>query len=144
MVEIQIFLVFSESVHLGPLDIGTITTVKKGLFHSEVEDFMWNGYQKLTTLPPGLVRDNVADALFQDQVLKALMTKSLLKERTITVSRYSPKESSKSLKTNSKIVIESRWKLLKDIYLDSQTIEMYERIAEIVKNKVNELKYHLT
>ncbi|MFQ5782001.1 MAG: hypothetical protein ACE5GR_02965 [Nitrosopumilus sp.] len=142
--KIRFFLVFPESTRLGPLDIGTITTIKKGLFHSEVEDFMWNGYQKLTTLPPGLVRDNVSDALYQDQKLKMLMTKCLLKERVITVSRYSPKDDTKTLKTNSKIVIESKWKLFKDIYLDSETIEMYERISKIVKKKVYELKYHLT
>lgn len=140
----RFFLIFPESMVLGPLDMGTITTIKKGLFHSEVEDFVWNGYQKLTTLPPGLVRDNVADALYQDQRLKILMTKCLLRERVITISRYSPSINSKAIKTNSKIVIESKWKLLKDVYLDSKTIEMYERIAEIVKNKVNELKYHLT
>ena len=53
--------------------MGTLTTIKKGLFHSEVESFVWNGYQKLTTLPPGLVRDNVADALHSDKTLHKLM-----------------------------------------------------------------------
>lgn len=141
--KLRFFLSFPQTIHLGPLNIGTITTIKKGLFHSEVEEFMWNGYQKLTTLPPGLVRDNVADALYQDQRLKTLMTKCLLKERTITVSRYASKETG-FINTSSKIVIESQWKFLKDIYIDSDTIEMYERIAKIVRNKIEELKYHLT
>ncbi len=35
---------------------------------------MWNGYPKLTTLPPGLVRDNVVEPLYQDQRLQQLMT----------------------------------------------------------------------
>jgi len=142
--KMRFFLAFPESIRIGPFDIGTITTIKKGLFHSKVESFMWNGYQKLTTLPPGLVRDNVAEPLYQDQRLKELMTKCLLKERTITVSRYSPSHESKSVKTNSKITIESKWKLQKDLFLDYDTIEMYERIAEIVKQTVNNLKYHLT
>lgn len=104
---------------------------------------MWNGYQKLTTLPPGLLRDNVGDALYQDQILKQLMTKCLIKEKVIKVSRYSPKDT-ETVITNSQIVMESQWKLLKDIYLDYETIEMYERITEIIKDKVDELRYHLT
>ncbi|KER05868.1 hypothetical protein AAA799E16_01434 [Marine Group I thaumarchaeote SCGC AAA799-E16] len=141
--KLRFFLSFPQSIQLGPLDIGTITTIKKGLLHSQVEDFVWNGYQKLTTLPPGLIRDNVADALYQDQRLRILMTKCLLKERTILVSRYSPKQTT-DIKTNSKVVIESQWKFLKDIFIDSDTLEMYEIIATIIKNKINELKYHLT
>lgn len=141
--KLRFFLSFPQAIQIGPLDIGTITTIKKGLFHSQVEEFMWNGYQKLTTLPPGLVRDNVADALYQDQKLRGLMTKCLLKERTITVSRYSPRET-RDIATNSKIVIESQWKFLKDVHIDSDTVEMYEKIADIVKNKIGELKYHLT
>ena len=141
--KLRFLLSFPQKIHPGPLDIGTITTIKKGLFHSQVEEFVWNGYQKLTTLPPGLVRDNVADALYEDQRLRSLMTKCLLKERTITVSRYAPKET-RSLNTGSKMIIESQWKILKDVYLDSDTIEMYERMAQIVKNKIDELKYHLT
>ncbi|AJM93063.1 hypothetical protein [Nitrosopumilus piranensis] len=140
--KLRFFLSLPPSIQLGPLDFGTITTIKKGLFNSKVEDFVWSGYQKLTTLPPGLVRDNVADALYQEQRLRALMIKCLLKERTIVISRYTPQE--KDVKTNSKIVIESQWKFLKDIYLDSDTIEMYRIIATVLKNKINELKYHLT
>lgn len=94
-------------------------------------------------MPPGLVRDNVADALYENQRLKSLMTKCLLKERTIIISRYAPKET-RSLNIGSKLILEFQWKILKDIYLDSDTIEMYEKIAEIIKNKVDELKYHLT
>lgn len=141
--KLRFFLSFPKTIQIGPLDIGTITTIKKGFFHSQVEEFMWNGYQKLTTLPPGLVRDNVAYALYDDQKLRVLMTKCLLKERTITVSRYAPRET-RNITTNSKVVIESQWKFLKDIYIDSDTREMYEKIADIVKNKIDELKYHLT
>lgn len=141
--KMRFFLSFPESIKIGPFDIGTITTIKKGRFHSEVESFVWNGYPKLTTLPSGLVRDNVAEPLYQDQRLRILMTKCLLKERIITVSRYSPSES-KSLKTNSKIVIESKWKLQKDLFVDNDTIEMYEKMAEITKQTINNLKYHLT
>jgi len=142
--KMRFFLTFPESIRIGPFDIGTISTIKKGLFRSEVESFMWNGYQKLTTLPPGLVRDNVAEPLYQDQRLRGLMTKCLLKERIITISRYSPSHEPKALKTNSKIVIEPKWKLQKDLFVDYDTIEMYERMAAITKQVVNNLKYHLT
>ena len=140
----RFFLVFPEPISLGPFDIGTITTVKKGLFHSVVESFMWNGYPKLTTLPPGLIRDNVVEPLEQDQMLQRLMTKCLLKERTITISRYLPHKESTRLKTNSKILIKSNWKIQKDLFVDRDTFDMYERMAEIVKKTVNNLKYHLT
>ncbi len=140
----RFFLSFPEAFRIGPFDIGTIATIKKGLFHSKVESFMWNGYQKLTTLPPGLVRDNVAEPLYEDQRLRKLMTKCLLKERIITISRYSPRHESRALKTNSKIVIESKWKLQKNLFLDYETIEMYEIMATITKQVVNNLKYHLT
>ena len=141
--KMRFFLTFSESIHIGPFDIGTISTIKKGRFHSKIESFMWNGYPKLTTLPPGLVRDNVAEPLYQDKRLRTLMMKCLLKERIITISRYSPSESN-ALKTNSKIVIESKWKHQKDLFADKDTIEMYERIAGITKQIINNLKYHLT
>ena len=141
--KLRIFLTFPEQISLGPLDFGTLTTIKKKLFHSEVESFMWNGYQRLTTLPPGLIRDSVGDALYQDQILRQLMTKCLIKEKVIKVSRYSPKDT-ETVRTNSQIVMESQWKLLKDIHLDYETIEMYERITEIIKDKVDELRYHLT
>ncbi len=142
--KIRYFLTLPESIQLGPFNMGTITTIKKGLFHSKVESFMWSGFQKLTTLPPGLVRDNVAEALYQDQKLKELMMKCLLREGTITVSRYSPTTESKYLKTNSKIVIESKWKLHKDFFIDYYTLEMYEKIAGIVKQTIDDMRYHLT
>jgi hypothetical protein len=142
--KIRFFLSFPESIKLGPFDMGTITTVRKGVFHSQVESFLWSGYQKLTTLPPGLVRDNVADALYSNQTLRQLMTKCLLKERTITVSRYSPKHHEPNTKqTNSKVVIESTWRLQKDLLMDEDTLYMYEKIAEIIKFTVDNLKYHL-
>ena len=143
--KIRFFLSFPESIKLGPFDIGTITTIKKGLLHSEVESFVWNGYQKLTTLPPGLVRDNVVDALYSDKALQKLMKKCLLKERTIFVSRYSPKthQGTYVKTTNSKIKIESQWKLQKDLFIDKYTLDMYEILAEIVKSKILSLVYHL-
>lgn len=140
----RFFLAFPESINLGPFDIGTITTIKKGLFHSEVESFMWNGYPKLTTLPPGLIRDNVVEPLDHDQLLRRLMIKCLLKERIITISRYSVHKESTRLKTNSKILIRSTWKIQKDLFVDHDTLDMYGRIAKIVKQTVNNLKYHLT
>ena len=143
--KMRFFMSFPESIKLGPFDIGTLTTIRKGLLHSEVENFVWNGYQKLTTLPPGLIRDNVADALYSDKTLQKLMKKCLLKERTITVSRYSPTihEGIKTEPTNSKIKIESQWKLQKDLFIDKDTLDMYEILAGIVKSTVNSLKYHL-
>jgi len=143
--KMRFFLSFPESIKLGPFDMGTLTTIKKGLLHSEVESFAWNGYQKLTTLPPGLVRDNVAEALYSDKILKKLMMKCLLKERTITVSRYSPTIPVEvtAKPTNSKIKIESTWKLQKDMFIDKDTLDMYEILAGIVKSTVNTLKYHL-
>jgi len=144
--KMRFFLSFPESIKLGPFDMGTLTTIKKGLLHSEVESFVWNGYQKLTTFPPGLVRDNVADALYSDKILQKLMTKCLLKERTITVSRYSPtiSEGIKVKSTNSKIKIEPHWKLQKDLFIDKNTLDMYEMLAGVVKSTINTLKYHLT
>lgn len=142
--KIRFFLSFPESIKLGPFDMGTLTTVRKGMFHSKVESFLWSGYQKLTTLPPGLVRDNVADALYSNQILQQLMIKCLLKERTITVSRYSSKHHEPNTKpTHSKVIIESTWKLQKDLFMDEDTLCMYEKIAEIVRFTVNNLKYHL-
>ena len=137
------FLTFPIDISLGPLDLGTITTIKKGLFRSEVENVVWNGYQKLTTLPPGLIRDNVVEVLDHNQELRDLMRKCLSKEKIVTISRYSPTESNE-VKTNLKIVISSKWKILKNINLDSNTLSMYEIIAQTVKEKIDELKYHLT
>lgn len=142
--KMNFFLAFSDSIKIGPFDIGTISTIKKGLFHSVIENFVWNGYPKLTTLPPGLVRDNVVESLDQNQRLRQLMSKCLLGERIITISRYEPRHESDAITTNSKIIIKSKWKLQKDLFVDHDTIEMYERMAEIVKKTVNNLKYHLT
>ena len=142
--KMNFFLAFPDAIKIGPFDIGTISTIKKGLFHSKIEDFMWNGYPKLTTLPPGLVRDNVVEPLEQNQRLRQLMTKCLLGERIITISRYESRHESGAITTNSKIVIKSKWKLQKDLFLDPETIEMYENMAKIIKKTVNTLKYHLT
>lgn len=144
--KMRFFLSFPKSIKLGPFDMGTLTTIKKGLLHSKVESFAWNGYPKLTTLPPGLIRDNVADTLYLDQKLKQLMMKCLLKEKTIGVSRYTPTMSEKvtAKSTNSKIKIESTWKLQNEMFIDKDTLDMYEMLARIVKSTINNLKYHLT
>ena len=72
------------------------------------------------------------------------MHKCLLKERTITISRYSPSHESNTIETNAKIIITSKWKFQKELFVDHNTIEMYEKMAKIVKQIVNNLKYHLT
>lgn len=143
--KMRFFLSFPETIKLGPFDIGTLTTIKKGLLHSKVESFIWNGYPKLTTLPPGMIRDDVSSALYSDQNLQQLMIKCLLREGTITISRYSPPihEKVKVKNTNSKIKIETQWKLQKDLFIDKDVLDMYERLARIVKVTVNNLKYHL-
>jgi len=140
--KLRFFLSFPSNINIGPLNMGTLTTIKKSLLKSEVEKYDWSGYKKLTTLPPGLVLDNVADFLDKDQVLCQLMTKTLLKEKVIMISRYNIPHS-KGLKTNAKIVIESSWKFQKDVFLDNDSIRMYELMAEIIKRVVNNLKYHL-
>lgn len=142
--KLRFFLSFPEFITIGPFKMGTLTTIKKKLFQSEVEDFIWSGYTKLTTLPPGLIRDDVSEALLSDQILRQLMMKCLLKERTVYVSRYSPKQKKDNqVNTHSKIVIESSWKLQKDLFFDNDTLEMYKKIAEIVKSTVYTLRYHL-
>lgn len=142
--KMRFFLSFPEPINIGPFQIGTISTIKRGLFNSKIEDYLWNGYPKLTTLPPGLVNDNVVESLDQDSTLRDLMMKCLLKERVITISRYSPRNESKALKTNSKIVIETKWKLQRELLLDKDTMNMYEKMAEITKRTINNLKYYLT
>lgn len=141
--KLRFFLSFPEFIKIGPFAMGTITTIKKKLLHSEVEDFVWSGYTKLTTLPPGLLRDDVSAAMLADHTLQQLMMKCLLKERKILVSRYSPKEDSSYVSSNSKIVIESTWKLQKDLFIDIDALEMYERISDIIKSTIYGLKYHL-
>lgn len=140
--KVRFFLAFPGNINIGPLNMGTLTTIKKGFFKSEVEQYDWSGYKKLTTLPPGLVLDNVAEFLDKDQVLGQLMTKSLLKEKVIMISKYNV-SNSKGSKTNAKIVIESSWKFQKDVFLENDSIRMYELMAEIIKRIVNNLKYHL-
>ena len=130
-------------------------------FHSKIDDFLWSGYGKLTTLPPGLVADDVIAALDGDKKLHELMMHALLKENTITVSVYKPKakvnyEISQIVKDDSywykykpkkeshaKILITSEWKVQKDLFLDSQTLEAYQRIANNIKSAVVKVKYHL-
>jgi len=140
---IRFLLSFPSFVEIGPFDMGTITTIKKKFFQSEVEDFIWSGYVKLTTLPPGMIRDDVSAALQSDKMLNKLMMQCLLKERTILISRYSPKPNTFASLTNSKIIIEPSWKLQKDLFIDLSTLDMYERMAEIIKSMVYDLRYHL-
>ena len=143
--KMRFFLSFPELIKLGPFDMGTLRSIKKGLLHSKVENFVWNGYQKLTTLPPGLVHDNVAEVFYSDKKLQQLMMKCLLKEKTITVSRYSPTFLTGTIAkpTNSKIKIESKWKLQNELFIDEDTLEMYKTLAENIKRVVIALKYHL-
>ena len=144
--KIRFFLSFPDPITIGPINIGTVATIRKGLIHSKVEEFFWNGYQKLTTLPPGLIRDNLVERLDSDQRLKQLIMKNLIKERVITIAKYVPPELAcikKAKVTNSKIMIESKWKLQKDLFFDKDTLEMYNRMGDIVKKTVYELKYHL-
>lgn len=158
--KIRYFLSFPQKTTFGPLKIGTLTKILKGRFSSKVEDFIWNGYGKLTTLPPGLIRDNVVEYLNGNK-LRELMMQSLLKEKTITLSVYTPKtkvnhEALKKISPESwsykykpkkesytKIVMTSEWKPEKLLYLNEETIETYNIIATTIKNVVDKLKYHL-
>lgn len=161
MWKLRYFLSFPSEYELGPLNFGTLTKILKGRLHSKVEDFIWSGYGKLTTLPPGMVADDVIAALNADKKLCELMMHALLKEQVVTVSVYKPKakvdyEISRIVKDDSywykykpkkeshaKIVITSEWKTQKDLFMDPQTLEAYRRIGEIVKTTVEKLKYHL-
>lgn len=160
--KLRYFISFPESTKVGPLNIGTLTKILKGRFSSKVEDFMWDGYGKLTTLPPGLIQDDIIAVLNSDKKLNDLLMKSLLKERIITVSVYAPKtkvsyEYLKIVKDDSywykykpkkeshaKILITSEWKSQKDLFVDKETLEMYQRIASNIKKMVEKLSYHLT
>ena len=97
------------------------------------------------TETPRTLKDGAGAALHLDQRLKQLMMKCLLKERTIIVSRYSPTILEKVIMkpTNSKIKIESTWKLQKDVLIDKDTLDRCETLARSVKSTVNTLKYHL-
>lgn len=141
------FLSFPNEIQIGPLDIGTVTTIKQGRFTSKVEEFFWNGYGKLTTLPPGILRDNIIEMLGADSFLNDLMLKNLIKEGTIKIKKYSSRIQTKEKQasiTNSKIVIESNWKLQKDILSERNQLEMYYNLAFIIKTAVNNLRYHLS
>jgi len=142
--KLRFFLSFPEQINIGPLKIGTISIIKKGLFNSKIEDYYWNGYPKLTTLPPGIVNDNVVESLDSDSTLRDLMIKCLINERVITISKYSSENTSNRLKTNSKIVIEAKWRIKRELRLDKDTLDMYEKMAKIIKQTINNLKYHLT
>lgn len=145
--KIRYFLSFPNEIQIGPLDIGTVTTIKHDLLKSKVEGFFWNGYGKLTTLPPGILRDNLVEMLDADGILRDLMGKNLLKERVIKIRRYTPliqsKEKHASI-TNSKIVIESGWKLQKDIMSERDNLELYFTMAFIIKTAINNLQYRLS
>jgi hypothetical protein len=160
--KIRFFLSFPPEVKIGPLNIGTLTKILKGKFHSKVEDFIWDGYGKLTTLPPGMIPDDVIAVLNADTKLKQLMMHALLKERIITVSVYTPKAKidydlaqrvtddsywykyKPKKESHAKIVITSEWKGQNDLFIDKETIEAYQRIAADIKSTVEKLRYHLT
>ena len=161
MWKLRYFLSFPSEYELGPLNFGTLTKILKGRLHSKVEDFIWSGYGKLTTLPPGMIADDVIAALTTDKKLRELMMHALLKEQVVTISVYKPKakvdyEISRIVKDDSywykykpkkeshaKIVITSEWKTQKDLFMDPQTLEAYQRIGEIIKTTVENLRYHL-
>ena len=144
--KIRYFLSFDDFLNVGPIRIGTVTTISKSLFKSKVDEFFWNGYPKLTTLPPGLIRDNLVEKLDSDQLLKRQLIANLLKERVIKISRYSPPE--KACQRNAKvskaaIVMESSWKLYNDLFAKNDTFAMYENMADVIKRAIEEVKYHL-
>ncbi len=158
--KIRYFLSFPE-LSVGPLNIGTLTKILKGKLKSKVEDFIWDGYGKLTTLPPGLIQDDVVATLNADTHLKELMMHGLLKEHVITVSVYAPRtkvnyEISQIVRDDSywykykpkkeshaKILITSEWKGQNDLFIDKETLEMYQRIAADIKGLVEKVRYHL-
>lgn len=145
--KVRYFLSFPNDIQIGPLDIGTITTIKHERLRNKVEEYFWHGYGKLTTLPPGILRDNLVEMLGADNSLNELLEKYLLKERVIKIKRYTPQiqtgDKSASI-TNSKIVIESGWKLQKDIVSERENLELYYTMAFIIKTAVNNLQYHLS
>lgn len=144
--KIRFFLTFPSTISLGPLNIGTLTKILKGRFHSKVEDYVWSGYGKLTTLPPGTVHDDVISVLNSDSKLRGLMMKSLLKEKVITISVCYPKkkiEQTGSKESSVKIMISSDWKTQKDLFIDEYVLETYERISVDLKSAIEKLKYVL-
>lgn len=144
--KIRFFLSLPLTIKIGPLNIGTISKVLKGKFHSKIEDFVWNGFGKLTTLPPGLVYDDVISALDSDSKLKGLMLKSLLKEKVITVSHYSPKKSKEQTgghQSFAKVLITSDWKSQHDLLIDNLIVSTYQQIAIDIKNSIVRLRYVL-
>jgi hypothetical protein len=159
--KIRFFLSFPSEVNIGPLNIGTLTKILKGRFHSKVEDYIWEGYGKLTTLPPGMIQDDMMAILNADAKLRELIMHALLKERVITVSVYVPKTKvnydiaqivkddsywykyKPKKESHAKIVITSEWKGQKDLFMDKETLELYQKIAAHVKETVEKLRYHL-
>ncbi len=144
--KIRFFLSLPPTIKIGPLNIGTISKVLKGKFHSKIEDFVWNGFGKLTTLPPGLVYDDVISALDSDSKLKELMMKSLLKEKIITASHYTPKKSKEQTgghQSFTKVLITSDWKPQHDLLIDNNTVSTYQQIAIDIKNAIIRLRYVL-
>ena len=159
--KLRFFISFPSEVSLGPLNIGTLTKILKGRLHSKVDDFIWDGYGKLTTLPPGMIPDDVIATLNADKRLRELMMHSLLKERVITISVYKPKTKvnydylqivkddsywykyKPKKESYARIVISSEWRGQKDIFIDKETLEMYQRIAANIRTMVEKLEYHL-
>jgi hypothetical protein len=108
-----------------------------------------------------MIPDDVIAVLNADAKLRELMMHSLLKERVISVSVYSPKakvdyEKAQIAKDDSywykykpkkeshaKLVITSEWRSEKDLFLDRESLETYQRIASNIKATVEKLRYHL-
>lgn len=159
--KMRFFISLPSEYTIGPLNFGTLTKILKGRLHSKVEDFIWSGYGKLTTLPPGMIQDDVIAVLNEDKKLHDLMMHSLLKEQTITVSVYKPKAKvdyekaqianddsywfkyKPKKESHAKVVITSEWRSEKDLFIDKETLEMYQKIASNIKSTIEKLKYHL-
>lgn len=144
--KIRFFLSLPPTIKIGPLNIGTISKVLKGKFHSKIEDYVWNGFGKLTTLPPGLVHDDVVSVLDSDSKLKELMMKSLLKEKIITISHYKSKKSKEQTgghQSFAKVLITSDWKPQHDLLIDNNTVSTYQQLATDIKNAIIRLRYVL-
>ena len=144
--KMRFFLALPSSMTLGPLNLGTLTKILKQRFGSKVEDYIWSGFGKLTTLPPGTVYDDVTSILNSDKELKELMLRALLKEKVISVSVYSPKkkvEQSGGKESLAKVMITSEWKPQKDLFLDKHSLGSYERIAADLKGLITKLRYVL-
>ena len=137
------FVTFDMPLELGPLKFGTLAKVSKGRFRSKVDDFIWSGYGKLTTLPPGHLYDDVIAMLESDVIIREMVLRNLLKENTISISAYRPKPDSKAMPSGAAIMISSEWKTQNELFAGKDLYYMYMRIASVLQDAVTKLEYHL-